>query len=116
MGDLSGNYEIRRFPAVSKGNEGYAEAETWAKAVGFGFHDSTRTPGAVPCHLRGRWPDLHRGLPDRSRGPVLAACRGARCHVRDIPQDPEHWFRPHDGDADGHGRDRPHFAPPARPP
>jgi len=44
MGDLSGNYEIRRFPAVSKGNEGYAEAETWAKAVGFGFHDSTRTP------------------------------------------------------------------------
>lgn len=44
MGDLSGNYEIRRFPAVSKGNKGYAEAETWARAVAFGFHDSTRTP------------------------------------------------------------------------
>ncbi|MGO4235980.1 GNAT family N-acetyltransferase [Pseudarthrobacter sp. YAF2] len=44
MGDLSGNYEIRRFPAVSKGKAGYAEAATWAQAVGFGFHESTRTP------------------------------------------------------------------------
>ncbi|UUL75352.1 GNAT family N-acetyltransferase [Pseudarthrobacter sp. Fe7] len=44
MGDLSGNYEIRRFPAVSKGKAGYAAAETWAQAVGFGFHESTRTP------------------------------------------------------------------------
>jgi GNAT superfamily N-acetyltransferase len=44
MGDLSGNYEIRRFPAVSKGKEGYAEAETWCQAVAFGFHESSRTP------------------------------------------------------------------------
>ncbi|BCW19093.1 UPF0256 protein [Arthrobacter sp. NtRootA9] len=44
MADLSGNYDIRRFPAVSQGKAGYAEAETWAKAVGFGFHESTRTP------------------------------------------------------------------------
>jgi len=47
MGDLSGNYEIRRFPAVSKGSAGYAEAEAWARAVAFGFHDSTRTPEHV---------------------------------------------------------------------
>jgi predicted acetyltransferase len=44
MGDLSEDYEIRRFPAVSKGKEGYAEAETWAQAVAFGFHESSRTP------------------------------------------------------------------------
>jgi predicted acetyltransferase len=47
MGDLSGNYEIRRFPAVSQGRDGYAEAEAWARAVAFGFHDSTRTPEHV---------------------------------------------------------------------
>jgi predicted acetyltransferase len=44
VADLSGNYDIRRFSAVSKGKPGYAEAETWARAVGFGFHESTRTP------------------------------------------------------------------------
>jgi len=44
VADLSGNYDIRRFPAVSKGKDGYVEAETWAQAVGFGFHESTRTP------------------------------------------------------------------------
>jgi predicted acetyltransferase len=44
MADLSGNYEIRRFAAVSEGNNGYAEAETWARAVAFGFHESARTP------------------------------------------------------------------------
>lgn len=47
MGDLSGNYEIRRFPAVSQGKDGYAEAEAWARAVAFGFHESTRTPEHV---------------------------------------------------------------------
>jgi len=47
MGDLSGNYEIRRFPAVSEGSDGYAEAEAWARAVAFGFHDSVRTPEHV---------------------------------------------------------------------
>ena len=47
MGDLGGNYEIRRFPAVSQGRDGYAEAEAWARAVAFGFHDSTRTPEHV---------------------------------------------------------------------
>ena len=44
MADLSGDYEIRRFAAVSKGEQGYAEAESWLKAVAFGFHESTRTP------------------------------------------------------------------------
>lgn len=47
MADLSGNYEIRRFGAVSKGKDGYAEAETWSRAVSFGFHESTRTPEHV---------------------------------------------------------------------
>lgn len=47
MADLSGNYDIRRFPAVSMGSAGYAEAETWARAVAFGFHDSVRTPEHV---------------------------------------------------------------------
>ena len=51
MGDLSGNYEIRRFPAVSKGKDGYAEAETWARAVGFGFHEATRTSDHVERSL-----------------------------------------------------------------
>ena len=40
---MNGNYEIRRFRAVSEGNGGYAEAETWSRAVSFGFHESTRT-------------------------------------------------------------------------
>lgn len=44
VADLSGTYEIRRFDAVSKGRDGYAEAETWSRAVSFGFHESTRTP------------------------------------------------------------------------
>jgi predicted acetyltransferase len=51
MADLSGNYEIRRFGAVSKGSDGYAEAATWARAVGFGFHESTRTPEQVEKSL-----------------------------------------------------------------
>jgi predicted acetyltransferase len=44
VAELSGNYEIRRFPAVSEGKDGYAEAAAWARAVAFGFHESTRTP------------------------------------------------------------------------
>ncbi|WP_181037598.1 GNAT family N-acetyltransferase [Arthrobacter sp. ZGTC412] len=51
MADLSGNYEIRRFGAVSKNNDGYAEAETWSRAVSFGFHESTRTPEHVAKSL-----------------------------------------------------------------
>jgi predicted acetyltransferase len=51
MADLSGNYEIRRFSAVSKDNDGYAEAETWSRAVSFGFHESTRTPEHVAKSL-----------------------------------------------------------------
>jgi predicted acetyltransferase len=47
MADLSGNYEIRRFGAVSKGQDGYTEADTWSRAVSFGFHESTRTPEHV---------------------------------------------------------------------
>ncbi|WP_163163492.1 GNAT family N-acetyltransferase [Arthrobacter sp. Alg241-R88] len=51
MADLTGNYEIRRFGAVSEGNDGYAEAVTWARAVAFGFHESTRTPEHVAKSL-----------------------------------------------------------------
>nr|WP_258805828.1 GNAT family N-acetyltransferase [Pseudarthrobacter sp. NS4] len=51
MAELSGNYEIRRFGAVSKGKDGYAEAETWSRAVSFGFHESTRTPEHVAKSL-----------------------------------------------------------------
>jgi predicted acetyltransferase len=51
VADLSGNYEIRRFGAVSKGNDGYAEAETWSRAVSFGFHEATRTPEHVAKSL-----------------------------------------------------------------
>jgi len=47
MGDLSGNYEIRRFPAVAEGGEGYAAAAAWARAVAFGFHDATRSADHV---------------------------------------------------------------------
>jgi len=47
VAELSGNYEIRRFDAVSKDDPGYAEAEKWARAVAFGFHESTRTPEHV---------------------------------------------------------------------
>jgi predicted acetyltransferase len=36
---------------VSKGEEGYAEAESWLKAVAFGFHESTRTPEHVAKSL-----------------------------------------------------------------
>ena len=51
MGDLSEDYEIRRFPAASKGNDGYAQAEAWARAVAFGFHEATRTPEHVERSL-----------------------------------------------------------------
>jgi predicted acetyltransferase len=51
VADLSGNYEIRRFGAVSQGNDGYAEAETWSRAVSFGFHEATRTPEHVAKSL-----------------------------------------------------------------
>lgn len=51
VAELSGNYEIRRFDAVSKGNVGYAEAETWVRAVAFGFHESTRTAEQVAVSL-----------------------------------------------------------------
>jgi predicted acetyltransferase len=51
MAELSGNYEIRRFGAVSEGNDGYAEAATWSRAVSFGFHESARTPEHVAKSL-----------------------------------------------------------------
>lgn len=51
MVDVSANYEIRRFGAVSRGNDGYAQAETWARAVAFGFHEPTRTPEHVAKSL-----------------------------------------------------------------
>lgn len=43
MAELSGDYEIRRFAAVAKGEPGYRDAEAWVRAVAFGFHESTRT-------------------------------------------------------------------------
>ena len=51
MAELSGNYEIRRFDAVSKDEHGYAEAEKWVRAVAFGFHESTRSPEHVAKSL-----------------------------------------------------------------
>ena len=51
VAELSGNYEIRRFGAVSEGKDGYAEAEAWSRAVSFGFHESTRTPEHVAKSL-----------------------------------------------------------------
>lgn len=53
MGDLSGSYDIRRFRAVSKGKTGYEAADTWARAVAFGFHESTRTAEHVERSLAG---------------------------------------------------------------
>ncbi|MCU1547516.1 MAG: acetyltransferase, partial [Arthrobacter sp.] len=51
MAELSDNYEIRRFDAAAQGEPGYPEAETWVKAVAFGFHDSARTPEHVAKSL-----------------------------------------------------------------
>ena len=51
MAELSADYEIRRFTAVSKGEAGYPDAESWVKAVSFGFHESTRTPEHVAKSL-----------------------------------------------------------------
>ena len=51
VADPSGDYEIRRFGAVSEGEQGYAEAESWVKAVAFGFHESTRTAEHVAKSL-----------------------------------------------------------------
>ncbi|WP_426990675.1 GNAT family N-acetyltransferase [Pseudarthrobacter sp. Y6] len=48
---MSDDYEIRRFTAESKGETGYPEAESWVKAVAFGFHESTRTPEHVAKSL-----------------------------------------------------------------
>jgi predicted acetyltransferase len=51
VAELSDDYEIRRFDAAAKGEPGYREAETWVKAVAFGFHESTRTPDHVAASL-----------------------------------------------------------------
>jgi predicted acetyltransferase len=51
VAELSGNYEIRRFDAVSRDEPGYAEAEKWVQAVAFGFHESTRTPEHIAKSL-----------------------------------------------------------------
>jgi predicted acetyltransferase len=51
VAELSGNYEIRRFGAVSEGKDGYAKAEAWSRAVSFGFHESTRAPEHVAKSL-----------------------------------------------------------------
>lgn len=52
MAELSDDYEIRRFGAASKGEPGYAEAESWLKAVALGFHESTRTREHVAKSLK----------------------------------------------------------------
>lgn len=44
MAERIGDYEIRRFGVASKGEPGYSDAESWVRAVSFGFHESTRTP------------------------------------------------------------------------
>lgn len=51
MAERSGDYEIRRFGVASKGEPGYSDAESWVKAVSFGFHESTRTPEHVAKSL-----------------------------------------------------------------
>ena len=51
VAELSGNYEIRRFNVVSENEPGYADAEKWARAVAFGFHEATRTPEHVAKSL-----------------------------------------------------------------
>jgi predicted acetyltransferase len=51
VAELSDDYEIRRFRAAVKGEPGYPEAEKWARAVSFGFHESTRTPEHVAKSL-----------------------------------------------------------------
>lgn len=53
MADLSGDYEIKRFSVAPKGEPGYSDAESWVKAVAFGFHESTRTPEHVARVLEG---------------------------------------------------------------
>lgn len=52
MAELGDDYEIRRFGAASKGEPGYAEAESWLKAVALGFHESTRTREHVAKSLK----------------------------------------------------------------
>jgi predicted acetyltransferase len=52
VAELSDDYEIRRFPAAVDGEPGYPEAESWVKAVSFGFHESTRTPEHVAKSLQ----------------------------------------------------------------
>ncbi|WP_457962334.1 GNAT family N-acetyltransferase [Arthrobacter sp. D1-29] len=49
--ELSGDYEIRRFGAATKGEQGYAEAESWIRAVAFGFHEATREPERIARSL-----------------------------------------------------------------
>src|SRR6478752_3582127 len=71
MGELSGNYEIRRFPAVSKGKAGYAEAATWAQAVGFGCMLETQMVTAVTVRTSHR----RRGLLRRMMTEDLQAAK-----------------------------------------
>lgn len=43
MSESSADYEIRRFPAVTSDHEAFPQSIAWGQAVGFGFHESTRT-------------------------------------------------------------------------
>ncbi|MGN6441246.1 MAG: GNAT family N-acetyltransferase, partial [Arthrobacter sp.] len=47
MGDLSGNYEIRRFEPAAKEDPAYPQAVDWMRAVAFGFHDARRSDERV---------------------------------------------------------------------
>lgn len=47
MSELSADYEIRRFPAVTSDHEAFPQSIAWGQAVGFGFHESTRTADHV---------------------------------------------------------------------
>src|SRR6478735_10503251 len=47
MGDLSGNYEIRRFKPAAKEDPAYPQTVDWMRAVAFGFHDARRSDERV---------------------------------------------------------------------
>ncbi|WP_324645188.1 GNAT family N-acetyltransferase [Pseudarthrobacter sp. LT1] len=47
MGDLSGNYEIRRFEPAAKEDPAYPQTVDWMRAVAFGFHDARRSDERV---------------------------------------------------------------------
>ncbi|MDQ0732306.1 GNAT family N-acetyltransferase [Arthrobacter sp. B1I2] len=77
MGDLSGNYEIRRFEPAAKDDSTYPQTVAWMRAVAFGFHDARRTDERVDRGVQMQRADRRVMTGAYQTGPVAGYSLGA---------------------------------------